>query len=55
MIKKHKQVIFKKTHRYVNGDEDTNNMCREILVEPLSDFFITDEMVEMILYIKFGE
>ena len=42
--KKQKQVIFKKTYRYVNGggggggeDDDTNNMCREILVEPLSD------------------
>ena len=41
MIKENKQVILKKTHRYVNGEgeegEDTNNMCREILVEPLSD------------------
>ena len=28
-----------KMHRYGNGggEEDTNNMCREILVEPLSD------------------
>ena len=37
---------MKKTHRYVNGGggeeggEDTNNMCREILVEPLSDTWI---------------
>ena len=44
MIKEHKQVILKKTHRYVNegegegeGGEDTNNMCRVILVEPLSE------------------
>ena len=36
MIKEYNKVILKKTHRYVNGEEeggeDTNNMCREILV-----------------------
>ena len=44
-VKENKQVISKKTHRYVNeggggegGEEDTNNMCREILVEQLSEF-----------------
>ena len=40
IIKEHKQVISKKRHRYVNGggeEGDTNNMCQEILVEPLSD------------------
>ena len=46
IIKEYKQVIFKKTHRYVNeeegeGEEEvTNNMCREILVEPLSDISV---------------
>ena len=43
IFKEHKQVISNKTHRYVNEgeeEEDTNNMCREILVEPLSDYLL---------------
>ena len=39
IIREYKKVIYKITHRYGNGEDDTNNMRRGILVEPLSDFY----------------